>query len=165
MAENNGCLVVVVDLLKEVLGGEGKDVSREEETPYESRDYLLTRAERSLYGVLDNILDSNYIIFAKVRMSDVLKVRKGAEKWQSHFNRIQSKHVDFLLCDSDRVRPVCAIELDDSSHGKKRRRKRDKDVDAFFESAGLPLVRIPAQESYNTKRVYAALSEASGLEQ
>ena len=97
-------------------------------------------------------------------MSDVLKVRKGADNWQSHFNKIQSKHVDFLLCDSDRVRPVCAIELDDSSHRRAKRRKRDKDVDRFFRAAGLPLVRIPAQKSYNTKEVHAKLNDALGAE-
>jgi hypothetical protein len=67
----------------------------------------------------------NYLVFAKVRLADLLYLPKGTQGRQAAFNRIQSKHVDFLLCSKDAVRPLLAIELDDSSHGEQSRITRD----------------------------------------
>src|SRR5687768_13442484 len=37
---------------------------------------------------------------------------------QSHRNRIDRKHVDFLLCHSEMMKPLVGLELDDQSHGR-----------------------------------------------
>ena len=153
MSKNNGCLLALLELLFE---GSQKESSQ---LPYRCRNYLLSKAERSFYGVLDTVVGSDCLIFAKVRMSDILTVPGGADKWQTHMNRIQSKHVDFLLCDAEKVQPLCAIELDDSSHRKHRRKERDKFVDEAFAAAGLKLIRVRAQKSYNVDEIRAQLGE------
>ena len=124
--------------------------------PYARRRYLFSAAERSFYGVLRWLLPE-HTIFAKVRMSDLLNVPKGTEGWQTHFNRIQSKHGDFVVCNAD-LAPVLAIELDDASHKRAERQERDDFVNDAFAAAGLPLAHIVARRGYALDEVHAILS-------
>jgi len=70
---------------------------------------------------------------------------KGSESRQSHQNRVQSKHVDFVICDRATIRPLVAVELDDSSHARIGAGVPDEFVDAALTAATLPLVRVLAQ--------------------
>jgi Protein of unknown function (DUF2726) len=116
--------------------------------PYHKTDHLLTPAERSFFGVLGQAIDNDLYIFAKVRLSDLLWLPQSTKNRQSYMNRIQSKHVDFVLCDSATTEPRLLIELDDSSHQRARRRSRDAFLDEAVRRAGLPILRVPAKRSY-----------------
>jgi len=115
--------------------------------PYRRKDYLLTKAERSFLGVLEQAVLGQPRIFAKVRLADLVWMPKGTEQRQSHFNRISSKHIDFLLCDDDAIRPLLVIELDDSSHERQDRKSRDVFVDQALAAAELPMLRVRARAS------------------
>jgi len=111
---------------------------------------LLTPAERSFFGVLQQAVASDYQIFAKVRLADIVRpVRSSSRsRWQSAFNRITGKHVDFVLCDSERLSVVGVIELDDSTHARFERGVRDSLVDSALADAGIPVLRISARQCY-----------------
>ncbi|MGA9453526.1 MAG: DUF2726 domain-containing protein, partial [Verrucomicrobiia bacterium] len=81
---------------------------------YEAVPALLTPAERSFFGVLQQALGSDYHVFAKVRLADIVRPVRNPSRsgWQSAFNRITGKHVDFVLCDPARLGVVGVIELD-----------------------------------------------------
>lgn len=117
--------------------------------PYEKRSHFLSAAERSLFGVLEQAVDGKYLIFAKIRVADLLAVQKGALERQGHMNRITSKHVDFVLCDRASVAPLLAVELDDSSHDTEARQKRDQFLDDAFRAAGVPILHVRASRSYD----------------
>jgi len=100
---------------------------------YEKNKVLFTPAERSFLGVLNQAIENNAVIFGKVRVADIIKPIGGLprNKWQSLFNKISTKHFDFVICDKDNLSVLCVIELDDKSHNSKSRQKRD----AFLKSA------------------------------
>ncbi len=115
-------------------------------SPFARRNYFFSAAERSFYEILCR-LSPEHTVFAKVRLADLVRVQaSGREFWQ-RFNSISSKHVDFVVCD-DRLAPVVAIELDDSSHDQPERLTRDRFVDSVLESAALPIVRVRAKRGY-----------------
>jgi uncharacterized membrane protein YciS (DUF1049 family) len=130
--------------------------------PYVKRQTLFTPAERSFLGVLEQAVGSEYRVFGKVRLADVIEVRRGLSKSerQSARNRIDRKHLDFLLCDPHGLTPVCAIELDDRSHSRADRQERDRFLEHALEAAGMPIARFPAKQSYTLQEVRAALSSA-----
>ncbi|MDG2380321.1 MAG: DUF2726 domain-containing protein [Pirellulaceae bacterium] len=128
--------------------------------PYEPRESLLTRNEQKFYFALREVVQEEYPIFAMVRIADLLRVKQGEPKRQSWQNRINAKHIDFVLCDAGSLEPVLAIEVDDRSHQRADRRKRDEFVNDAFEAADLPLMRIKAQASYPTGDVRAQLKSA-----
>jgi hypothetical protein len=121
------------------------------EASYEALPALLTPAERSFFGVLRQALASDYQIFAKVRLADIVQPVRNSSRsgWQSAFNRIAGKHVDFVLCDSADLGIVGVIELDDSTHGTFERGVRDMLVDSALADARIPILRVPARQSYS----------------
>lgn len=121
------------------------------QSAYERVSGLLTPAERSFFGVLEQAVSSDYRIFAKVRLADLVRpVAPGSRsEWQRAFNRISSKHVDFILCDPKSLSVLGAVELDDQSHQDAGRRGRDAFVDEALRSAGIPVVRFEAKRSYH----------------
>jgi hypothetical protein len=147
-------LIVVVavglTLLKSVLG---KKAPAPDKLPYRKKDYLLTAAERSFYEVLRSIAGDQLEVFAKVRLLDLVYLPKGTENRQSHTNRVMSKHVDFLLCDREKLSPLLVIELDDSSHEHDDRAQRDAFVDQALGAAGLPILHVSAKRSYVPKEL------------
>ena len=124
--------------------------------PYSAKRYFFSAAERSFYEILKRLVSAEQTVFAKVRLADLVYVSKGAGSWQSHFNRISRKHIDFLLCDRN-LAPVVAIELDDCSHDGEEREARDEFVDQVLESAGLPIVHIRAKRTYAVDQLRAEL--------
>jgi hypothetical protein len=149
---------VVLPLILKQIAGAGKPTAAAN-LPYRKKDYILTAAERSFYEVLCSVLDGQLLVFAKVRLADLVYMPKGTANRQTHFNRIQSKHVDFVLCTRDKLSPVLVIELDDASHEEESRRDRDTFVDAALTAAGLPILPIPAQRSYVPADLAAAIQQ------
>ena len=124
--------------------------------PYSKRKYFFSAAERSFYEILKRLASAEHTVFAKVRLADLVCVSKGADAWQSHFNRINRKYLDFVLCNRD-LAPVVAIELDDASHDEEDRDPRDKFVDQVL-AAALPILRVRAKRAYNLDEVRRLLS-------
>lgn len=127
---------------------------------FESREALFTPAERSFLGVLEQALtNSRYRVFGKVRLGDIVKPSKGltASKRTTAQNRINQKHVDFLICSASDLAVVAVVELDDQSHGRDDRAGRDTFVDDALTMARIPVVRFPAKKSYALSEVTAKL--------
>lgn len=103
-------------------------------------------------------------MFAKVRLANVIRPNAGLAPGprQSALNRIVGKHVDFLLCRSDDLSIVCAIELDDSSHAKAMQKTRDQFVEAALQAAVVPLLRFPAKAGYRLEDVKSQLAQVTG---
>ena len=119
-----------------------------ERWPFRRKDFLLTESEKEFYRVLCKAVEGRWAVFAKVRLADLVWLPKGTQNAQSYRNRVQSKHVDFVLCERSAVKPVLAIELDDASHERESRQERDKMVDRVLSSAGLPRLRVRAKRAY-----------------
>jgi hypothetical protein len=149
-----GVVIVLATILPELLQRSGTG-----EVPYQRHDSLLTPAERSFYGVLERAIARHVTPMAKVRLADIIKVEGSisAARRRSAFNRIQSKHVDFVLCDAATFRVLCVVELDDKSHSRSDRKSRDAFVNRALGAAGIPIVHLPAQQSYTKSSNYLDL--------
>jgi very-short-patch-repair endonuclease len=132
------------------------------EFPYQLSKYLLSKAERSFYGVLVQALGNTGLVFSKVRVADVITPQKGLNRsdWQRAFNAVSSKHFDFLVCDPTDCSIKLAIELDDASHSTAKSQKRDSLLNGACKSAGLPLLRIKAAKGYVVAEIQRQIEEA-----
>lgn len=115
---------------------------------YKRQPALFSPAERSFLGVLEQVLGSEYRVFGKVRIADLIKPENGSGR-QTALNRIVGKHVDFVVCNATDLSIIGVIELDDKSHNRASRQKRDAYVDRAFASAGIPITRFPARATYS----------------
>ena len=152
---NPGCLGSILSIF-------GMNKKQEENAPesfpFRIRDDFLSPAEQSFYQVIKNMLGEAYAICPKVSLADIFYVTRPNEN-RSAFNKINRKHVDYLVCDPKTMKPLFAIELDDSSHQRSDRIERDAYVDGVFEAADLPLFHIPVKTRYNTTELKAIFDE------
>ncbi len=130
--------------------------------PYGKRDDFLSPAELSFFRVLKSGLPAEWHLIAKVNLADLFFVRQPHRN-QAARNRIDRKHVDFVLCDALTMEPLLGIELDDLSHERKDRVERDELVDRVFEAAGLPLLHVMAAKGYQTAALMQNVREKLGI--
>lgn len=115
---------------------------------YVQQRSLFTKTELTFHRALERVVDDRVMVFAKVRMCDLITPagKEGGRAWWRAFRRISSKHIDFVLAERDGT-VLLAIELDDDSHRRRDRRKRDRFVNSAFAQARLPLWRVPVHRS------------------
>jgi very-short-patch-repair endonuclease len=131
--------------------------------PFHLRDDFLSPAEANFYQVLRMVTGQQVVALAKVNLNDLFFAQTGdARRNRAVSNRIDRKHVDFLLCDSSTLRPVLGIELDDRSHERPDRIARDELVDGVFAAAGLPLLRVPVRQGYAPEELVALIQPCFG---
>lgn len=84
-------------------------------------------------------------------MADVITLAPGLSGKAALAARgqINQKHFDFVLCNPGDLTIQAAIELDDRSHQRSDRQKRDKLLDGIAKKVGLPLIRFRAQQEYD----------------
>lgn len=115
-----------------------------EKLPYR-RKFLLTKNEYWFYKSLKEIADKyGFAVLAKIRFADLVEVSAEADKkeYMKYFGKIKSKHIDFILCKKDNLYPELLIELNDSSHNKEDRIKRDDFIKKIAERVGYKMVFI-----------------------
>ena len=98
---------------------------------------LLTENEYKFYNKLKNITDKyDLIIFCKVRLADIIKTYN-----YSDFNKIRSKHIDFIICDKY-TNFIKFIELDDNTHNRIKNKKNDYKKNEIFKNINFEIIRI-----------------------
>ena len=114
--------------------------------PFRLREQFLSFTEIALLSVLQKMADGHYVICPKVALNDIFYIQRPNEN--VHFyNKIFRKHVDFLLCEPEGMKPAFGVELV-RRIAKEDTRTTDKYMEELFLSAGLPLVRVPSSEHY-----------------
>lgn len=128
---------------------------------FEARKELFSPAERSFFGVLEQAVAGELKVFGKVRLGDLIQPAKGLSRSQRarSWNRINQKHIDFVLCQPDTLAVAGVVELDDASHRRKDRVERDSFVDKALESAGVQVLNFPARKGYAVSEIRAKLAE------
>lgn len=128
---------------------------------YERLPSILTPSEQHFYKVLSSVIKEQAIIMAKVRVADLLKVRRSISKkhFWSYFSKISQKHIDFVLIDPQTFTTLCAIELDDKSHLNLDRMKRDRFINQVMAQTGIPLYRFSVRRRYNRNMIFERLKD------
>lgn len=129
---------------------------------FTARKELFSAAERSFFGVLEQAVAGEYRLFGKVRLRDLIQPARGfSRSWQATLrNRVQQKHVDFVLCHPQSLAVVAVVELDDASHRQQERLERDGFVDAALASAGIPVLHFPVRNRYAVVELRTKISAA-----
>lgn len=127
--------------------------------PYEACESLLSAAEQRFFSALEHAV-GGHRIYAKVRLADVVRVRSGlrGRRFYRAFRPIASKHVDYVVCDADSHAVLCVIELDDRSHRRAARQRRDAFVDAVLRAADIPIFHVAVQPRYPIKALRERLA-------
>ena len=119
----------------------------DERLPYRMREQFMSTPELALLRVLQNMVRHHYVICPKVGLNDIFYIVRPNENVH-FFNKIFRKHVDFLLCEPDTLKPAFGVELV-KPVAKTETRDADQFMEDLFLSAGLPLVHIGSNDHYS----------------
>ena len=130
---------------------------------YTVKPLLMSRTEADFFLKLESAVSERYYVFPQVHLSAILDHRVKGQDWSYAFKHINSKSVDYVLCDKSTLEPAYAIELDDFTHDRKDRIERDVEVERMFEEARLPLVRFKSANMSNEAIIQALINANSGI--
>ena len=115
--------------------------------PYRLRETVLSTPELALLRLLQKMARGHYVICPKVALNDLFYIVRPNENVH-FFNKFFRKHVDFLLCDPDTLKPAIGIDLV-KPVSRNETREADQFMENLFLSAGLPLVHVPSSDRYS----------------
>jgi hypothetical protein len=123
---------------------------------------LLSPGEAVFFQCLVQLYGASAMVLPKVRLLDLIQPREDLDRstFQSAFNRISQKHVDFVVLRLGDLAVLGAIELDDRSHERKAQLERDDFVDEVLRQAAIPVCRVKAQREYDLEVLCGQLNSA-----
>ena len=123
---------------------------------YYKKTYFFTKNEFYFYKALKEIAcELELEIFPKVRLEDIIEPQRNDKNWQTAFNKIKAKHIDFVLCENQTFKPKLVIELDDKSHITEKRIQRDQFVDEALKSAHIQIIHTYGTQNLKDKIIEA----------
>ena len=126
--------------------------------PYRLRHDFLSVPQAAFYRVLRTAIAGQWVICPKVRLADVFFVTR---KMDAGFRtRLDSRAVDFLLCHPETLQPALGVVLDAPPRRRTDTLADEAFLDDVFWAAGLPLLRVPRQETYVVPEVAALIKQA-----
>ena len=126
--------------------------------PYEKKASQITEAEKNFYKVLNDAVAGRFDIQRQVSVTSLVNVTSTnhlihengtLRNFNPDRSRIDRLSIDFVLFNKDDLSPYLAIELDDRSHEREDRIKRDELVQEILAGTGIRLVRVKNAYSYN----------------
>ena len=124
------------------------------------RQFLLTQDESRFYKQLRIAAGKYFLVHAKVRVEDVISVRKGlpTKEWMRARGYVKSRHFDFVLITAA-GEIFCAIELDDSTHDRPDRQRVDEIKNELAAAVGLKLLRFESGRDYSPDVIASQIAE------
>jgi len=120
----------------------GAEARKSAEYRYLAKNEVMTPAETSFYKRLEKVVDGRYYIFPQIHLSSLMINKTMGKYYKLGYQRIQRRSVDYVLCDKTSMKPIYAVELDDSTHDNAKREGRDSMVEGMLRDINLPLVRF-----------------------
>ncbi|MEZ9582635.1 DUF2726 domain-containing protein [Vibrio cyclitrophicus] len=113
-------------------------------------EYLTSKNERNFYIALREVLPNDYMIHCQTSLMALIQ----PVEWKNN-SRTWAKRMDFVVTDST-TKVICVIELDDRSHQRADRKKRDKYVNEALDGHH-KLIRFKAAWTYDSENIYQKL--------
>jgi hypothetical protein len=103
--------------------------------------------ENDYFNTLKGLINTEkFYIFPQVPLSQIVEKHS-----QSNYKNELFRVIDFCIFDLNYY-PLLCIEINDTTHLKRRRAKRDEKVEEILKSAKLPLYTIWTYEEFNVEK-------------
>lgn len=142
----------------------GVELTRTEEKTIKQVNFyckkrIMSTSEIKFYNLLKDVLEGNYIIWPQVNLAAVVD-KNPHYHYSNNYRKFQNelfRNVDFGIFDKDTFELKLLIELNDQSHNKPNRKKRDEKVKLLCNKCGYNLITFwlnkPNEPSYVKNRI------------
>ena len=123
--------------------------------------------ERMFSAVLEKAVGGRFEIYCKVSLAEVFEpLSELSDKAKRRaLKQIQGHQFDYLVCERDTRKVICAVELDDHRFDSKDFKKKGSHLEQICESASLPLLRVAPQNGYNLVEIIERFEQTIALQQ
>lgn len=125
---------------------------------YRPKKSLMVGTERRCFQLLNDIFGQRFYIIPQVDVSALLNHKVGNQNRYEAYSFIENKTVDFVFCNKQTLRPVCAVKLDDNKTTNRSPGSDPKDMEKFFQSAHLPFVRVTKLDKLDRQAIIEEFS-------
>ena len=124
--------------------------------PFKKVDSALSGFELSVYRTLQHEVGAEYVVFPKVKLQQIVALSRKSKREIFYSNLLTTRHVDFLLCDKDKIAPFLAIQV--LTTGVET---DDDELTAHVvRSADLPCLQLPEKKSFAPQELLTLLRDA-----
>jgi len=121
---------------------------------YQRRSSLLSDNERLYYDTLLQVVGQKSLVFPKVRLADLVNTPPSSpHSFRLHWQRVQRRCVDFLVCTPANMAPALAIRMETRADRKRRMQLGPDVVDDVLDMSRIPLLRVEVEDQYDPARI------------
>ena len=116
---------------------------------------IFTKYELIFFKELKEFLNwTSFILLSKVRIADMIEAKQyvAYKDFISVFNKINRKHIDFVITDI-KWKILCLIELDGYSHNYLKTKESDDLKNKLFKSLNIPLIRFQNWHNHDLSKL------------
>ena len=124
---------------------------------YRVHENFMTKPEVKFYKFLIKVVvqlkkeyDINLTIFSQVALNRIIDVNNN--RHSKLYENIRDRSIDFVLYDEATDKIYCCIELNDETHNKPERIKRDNLIKKALDG-NIKIIFIERKENYNLNQV------------
>lgn len=136
-----------------------KTISKNRENIYYIQKNIITTNERNFYNKI-KILEDRYTIIPQVCLAAIIQ-KKGDFRYQNELYKL----IDFGIFSKDLSKLHLLIEINDQTHNKPNRKKRDFAVKDYCSKAKIPLITFyssyPNETNYVINRILNEIEKES----
>lgn len=132
--------------------------------PLQKKASLFSPVERSFMQLLEKAVATDYKILNRVKLADVMELKSGisGKTRASTMLKLNSKYLDFVLCDPNDFSIVAVLDLVNNSSKEGHKAVPDWFVNGALDAAGVPYLRMKIKAGYTAADIQAAIAARLG---
>jgi hypothetical protein len=157
-----GMLLFIKDYFQTHRARPENKASQRSPFPFASKPALLSSAEISLWRELSQAVGKQQIVFGKVRLADVVRVRPDLEKSAACMaaDEIAAISLDFIICRQSNLAIVAGVKLTNTDDRSRVTADEIATSEGALSAAGVPLLRLAADKTYSATMLVTELQRA-----
>lgn len=132
--------------------------------PFQKRGPIFSQVERAFLRLLEQAVTDHYKVMSRVKLADIIDFKKSttSKTKRSALMKLNSKYLDFVLCDPNDMSIIAVIDLVDprDKHGHKA--SQDWFVSGALEAASIPYIRMKIKQGYSLGDIQQCLINRLG---
>jgi hypothetical protein len=128
---------------------------------FKKRVSVISRNQRSLYKLVQNVVQCNYAVIPgcpAYRVIDVDDSQGSSSAIKNGKRMVDRVYFDLVIIESDGFRPICVFRMDPNGHEPEEKWSEEtRNLKAAARSAELPMFVVPILQAYDTFSIVSKL--------
>ncbi|MDR6983419.1 hypothetical protein J2X32_002053 [Rheinheimera pacifica] len=132
--------------------------------PVQKKNSLFSPVERSFMQLLEKAVANDYKVMNRVKLADIMELKNGtSDKTRaSTMLKLNTKYLDFVLCDPQDFSVIAVLDLVNNSSKEGHKAVPDWFVNGALDAAGVPYLRMKIKAGYTAADIQAAIAARLG---